>query len=259
MNKHMILKAIMLLGGLTSFSALAVESPKPVIPLFNEYLMTNVAGIDLGAPTGIEAVGGNDSVEVTTTADPSRLKSTLNFKLRLKESFDNSPAGVFDAHVTTGTYPDPDTAVNTNYACEDDGWIVGVDPSIDDFPCDYDVNIGIANAGATRYLVIGLAVYVYYSNVADGDVDISNGAVTVVNLSNGNKWRAAWPVADGNWSLEDGLSAVGDFLYDDGTDEVRIVYSRDRLDGKVEMKYLYYEIATGDQIGSARKFTIRVP
>ena len=259
MKKNAILKAIVLLGGLWSFSALAVESPKPVIPLFNEYLATNVAGIDLQTDAGIEAIGGNDSVEVLSTSDPDKLKSRLHFKLKAKDSADNSDAGVFDAFVDTLAYPDPDTAVNTNYACEDDGYIVGVDPTLDDYPCDYDVNAGIANDGATRYFVIGLGVYAWYQNAADGQVDIGRVSVTVLNPGSGDtEWRGVWYVTDQNWSLEAGLSAVGDFLYDDGTDEVRIVYSRDLPDGRVEMKYSYFEIATGDPIDEQR-FKIGVP
>ena len=259
MKKNAIFKAIVLFGGLWSFSALAVESPKPVIPLFNEYLATNVAGIDLQPDAGIEAIGGNDSVEVLSVNNPDRVKSRLHFALKAKDALDNSNAGTFKAYVDTKTYPDPDTAVNTDYACEDDGYVVGVDPTIDDYPCDYDVNAGIANDGATRYLVIGLAVYAWYANSTDGQVDVSRASVTGVNLITGDKWHNDWNVTNGDWSLESGLSAVGDFLYSDGTDEVRVVYSRELMNGTVEMKYLYYEISTGIQIGDARIFRIGVP
>ena len=259
MNNSLILRAIILFGGLSSFSALAVESPKPVIPLFNEYLATNVAGIDATSDTGIEAVAVNQLIKPHITSNPNKLQSLVKVKLRAQNTATHTLAAAYIASVQTKRYPDPDTAVNTNYACEDDGYIVAVDPTSEDYPCDYDLNVGIANVGATRYAVMGLAVYAWYSNIADGEVDISRASVTVRNPDNGHfVCRGEWDVQDHNWYLEDALSAVGDFLSGDGVDEIRIVYSQELVDGTVEMKYTYYDITTCNPIDEDT-FSIGVP
>ena len=260
MNNSLILRAIILFGGLSSFSALAVESPKPVIPLFNEYLATNVAGIDMPGSTNIEAVGVNQRLVIRTFADPTVVRSRMKIRLEVQDPDSVVAPQIFEAYVDTKPYPNPDTAVGTNYACEDDGYVVGVDPKAEDYPCDYDLNVGIANDGATQYGVISLAVYSWYANSTDGQVDISRGSVTVFNLtSGGDPCRGEWDVTDGVWTLEDGLSAVGDYLGNDGTDEIRIVYSRVRDNGKVEMKYTYYDISTCGQIGDVQQFKVGLP
>ena len=150
MNKahfHTLLVAF----SLAPVMALAVESPQPVIPLFNEDLMTNYAGIDWIGNAGIEAPGINEKLVILPVSDPTKVKSQVRLKLRAKSSSDNSTLGTFRFFVDTKAYPNPDTAIGTSYYCEDYGVVRGANPTIEWFPCDYDINFGVANSGATRY------------------------------------------------------------------------------------------------------------
>ena len=71
-------------------------------------------------------------------------------------------------------------------------------------------------------------------------------------------WRKVFKSTSGDWELEDNLSAVGDFLNGNGKDEVRIVYSRELPNNAAEMKYSYYNIATGNLI-KEKKFNVGSP
>jgi len=237
-----------------------VERPEPVIPVFNEDLMTNLAGIDLSTNAGIEAVGGNQSLVILDLANPSLVKSRLKFQLRARSSANNALLLNLNLFVDTRPYPDPESAVGTSYFCEDDGSIRGVDPTSEFFPCDYDVNIGIANAGATRYLVTSLGVYSWYENIAAGSVDIGQASVWVWDPATGAElWHDTWVSTRGEWELDAyGLSAVGDFLNADGVDELRVAYSRELNNNRLQMEYRYYDIATGNEI-SASEQTFVVP
>ena len=240
--------------------ASAVEPTQPIIPLFNEYLMTNTAGLDISEHAGIEAPGANESLDIIPGPSAGQVKSRLNFILKVKGS-DNTNLGSFRPSVATMPYPDPSTAVGTSYSCEDDGVFRGANPNSEPFPCDYDVNVGIANFGATRYLVTSLALYAAYQNSTEGYVDISRAAVFVWDpVTHAESWHKAWAVTSGGWELVDGLCAVGDFLDSDGADEVRIAYSRDGANGKVVMKYDYYDISTGNEVPNSQQiFSVPSP
>lgn len=71
-------------------------------------------------------------------------------------------------------------------------------------------------------------------------------------------WRKVFKSTSSDWELEDNLSAVGDFLNDDGKDEVRIVYSRELPNHAAEMKYTYYNIKTGNQV-KEKTFNVASP
>ncbi len=252
MNKalfHTLLMAFSLLPGV----ALAVEAPQPVIPLFNSDLMANFAGIDLIENAGIEALAINDKLVILDVSDPTKVKSRMKLNLRAKSSSNNSTLGTFSFYVDTRWYPNPDTAIGTSYYCEDDGYIRSAYPTSEEFPCDFDFNFGVANSGATRYLVASAAVYASYYNATAGEFDIGSARVWVWDLTSGTPpWRKTWNVRAGDWELEDGLSAVGDFLISDSGDEVRIAYWRQKSNNRVEMKYTYYDIATGNLIKEDR-------
>jgi hypothetical protein len=258
MNKahfHTLLVAFSLAPGM----ALAVELPQPVIPLFNSDLMTNYAGIDWVENAGLEAPGINEKLVIRPVSGSTNVKSRVKLKLRAKSSSNNSTLGTFDFFVETKSYPNPDTSTGTSYYCEDDGYIRSAYPVSEWFPCDYDINFGVANSGATRYLVASAAVYVWYYNATDGDVDIGKASVIVWDLAGGARlWVKNWNVLVNDWELEDGLSAVGDFLASHSGDEVRIAYWRQRTNNRVEMKYTYFDIATGDWI-KEDKFIVPSP
>jgi len=258
MNKA-IFRAVVVVYSFASGIAAAVEPPEPVIQLFNEYLMTDVAGIDFAPDPGIGAIGSNERLKIIDAADPTKVLSRVKFNLRVNSSVGNTTLGTFNSYVDTRAYPDPDTAVSTSYFCADGGEVRAAAPNVEWFPCDYDINAGIANKGTTRYFVMSHAVYAWYVNSTDGEVDIGVAAVTVWDLESGTQaWRKTWNVTAGIWGLEDGTSAVGDFLSSNSGDEVRIAYWREQNNGKVEMKYTYYDIATGAEI-KTDKFKVPVP
>jgi hypothetical protein len=259
MMKKMTFGAVLALFSLASGTAWAVELPQPVIPLFNETLMTNYAGIDWVGNPGIEAPGTNKSVEVIPLSDPAKVRSRVNFKLRVKDPANNASLGAFDAYVDTRPYPNPDTVAGTSYYCEDGGQVRSADPTGEPFPCDYDLNAGIANSGVARYLVMSLAAYAYYVNSTDGYVDIGRANVFVWDpATRAELWHKSWPVKYNNWEIVDGLSAVGDFLGSDGNDEARIAYWREGADNAVVMKYTYFDIVTGQEIPNSKQ-TFIVP
>lgn len=246
---HTLLVAFSLAPGM----ALAVEPPQPIIPLFNSDLMTNYAGIDWIGNAGLEAPGINEKLVIRSVSDPTKVRSRVKLKLRTKSSSDNSTLGTFNFYVETKPYPDPDAAFSTSYYCEDYGYIRSAYPTSEWFPCDYDINFGVANSGAKRYLVASAAVYVWYHNAADGNVDIGRASVTVWDLALGTPpWRKSWPVLSGKWELVDGLSAVGDFLASHSGDEIRIAYWQQKSANQVEMQYKYYRIANGKWIKTDR-------
>ena len=240
--------------------ASAVEPSKPTIVLFNQNIQTFVAGFDLHPGGGIEAIG---LTEVTQSnlpvANPDRARSRLKIRVRFKHPGNNSDAGTFRPWVDTKTYPNPYTQQATSYYCEENGNVYSVDPQQEGFPCDFEANIGIANSGQNRYLVVSLAMFAWYQNQEEGSVDIGQGAVTVYDPASGDEiWRKQWKTTTGDWELEDNLSAVGDYLNDDGNDEVRIVYSRGLPNNAAEMKYQYFDIASGNKI-KEKVFTIGGP
>ena len=261
MTNKTLLQAALILLSLVSRTAFAVEAPKPVITLFNTInIQVFAAGIDISSKSGIEALGfaevTNSNLPVT---NPDKRKSRTKFKIKVKRSTNNSNLGSFVAYVDTKSYPDPYTAVDTQYYCEVEGEVFNVDPKIEDFPCDFELNLGIANSGTTRYLVMSLAVFAWYQNVAEGTVDIGQASVTIFDPESYTKlWRKTWKNTAGDWDLEDNQSAVGDYLNADGIDEVRIVYSRGLPNNAAEMKFTYYDIATGSKI-KERKFTVASP
>jgi hypothetical protein len=260
MKSNALLRTILISFLLATFSAVAVEAPKPVITLFNDNIQVFISGLDIAGGGGIEALGVTEVINSNLpVSDPDKRKSRLKVRLKVKNSVNNAARGQYVAYVDTKSYPDPGTAVGTTYWCEEDGVVLNVDPGSEGFPCDFQLNIGIANSGATRYLVMGLALYSWYDNAAEGTVDIGRASVTVWDPATKAKlWRKVFNNTSGDWELEDNLSAVGDFQNADGIDEVRIVYSRGLPNNEAEMKYTYYDIATGSKMNEHR-FTIVAP
>ena len=251
MTKRSLIQAAVLALTLASGTALAVERPQRVITLFNTTnIQVFIAGIDITTHTGMEAIGVTDLITSNLpVSNPNKRKSLLEVRLKVMRASNGSYLGSVVPYVGTKSYPDPITSPNTGYYCEEDGGVINVDPTQEGFPCDFEGNFGIANSGSTRYLVAGLAMFAWYEDETDGTVDIGQASVTVFDPASFSKiWRKTWKNEDGDWELEDNLSAVGDFRSDDGDDEVRIVYSRDLPNHEVEMKYTYYDIATGDKI-----------
>ncbi len=239
--------------------ASAVEPPSAVIPLFNEDQQVELSGIDISATNpGIETVGASDGFQVSPyPPDPVRLRSRLRLRIQINRSSDNMSHASILPFVFTRPYPDPATATNTSYFCEDDGAERFADPENEPYPCDFDVNVGIATAGQQRFLVASLATYAGYENQTTGFVDIGAASVEAFDPETGQSlWRRIFNVFSGVWQLEDALSAVGDFLNGDGNDELRVVFARELSSGSIEWRYLYYNIVNGNFIKEDR---FRVP
>lgn len=227
----------------------AVERPEPVIILFDDDVgLADLAGVDISTTAGIETIYATETITIRNDpTDGTRRISRQWLRLRVQDEQTNTFIDDFIVFSDTGSYPDPATAVSTTYYCYDGIWEDSyiVNPQIDDFPCEYELGFGIANSNAARYLVTSMATLAAYSNASDGFVDISLAEVQVWNPTTGVRiWRRAWPVQGSVWELDEGLSAVGDFLNSDGVDEVRIVDVRDR-GGSIEARYRYYSIVDG--------------
>jgi len=234
-------------------SPFAAERAAPGIPLFNNYFVLDLAGLDISATPGIENLGANANVEERIDpSDATRRITRYKARLQVHSAIDNSMIAKVDYFAATGSYPDPATAVGVTYFCADD--IIDqdfyvVDPTMQQFPCDFSLGIGVANSGATPYLVTGIATAAAYLSMADSFVDLSGASVQINDPESGTMvWRKNFPGTDGNWTIEGDLSVVGDLMGGDGVDEVRIGYSRERPDGTNVFRYLYYEIDTGNFI-----------
>ena len=235
-------------------AAVAVEPRDAVIPLFNEFQQVQLSGIDASANNaGIEAVGGSEGFQVSAyPPDPTRLRTRLRQRLEVRRSSDNVSLYSILPFVFTRPYPDP-TNTNTEYFCEDDGFFRGVDPENEEYPCDYDLNVGIATAGQQRYLIASIAVYAGYENQTLGEVNIGAASVEAYDPETGQSlWRRIFNAFSGVWELEPSLSAVGDFLNGDGNDEMRVVFVRELNSGAIEWRYIYYNITNGNFIKEDR-------
>jgi len=236
----------------------AVEPPKPVIILFNETGESTLAGIDIATNSGIEAIGLSGTLQVLGVSNPDNVKTRRKMKLRVKRSTSNKTLGTYVAYVDTKGYPNPELQEGTSYFCDFDGFQV-VDPTQDDFPCDWNGNGGIANAGATRYLVFSQIMGGSYWTPNDGFVEIGQASVTIFNPENqATLWRKQFKLQSGDWFLDEDFCAVGDYLSDDGVDEVRIVYVREKANGSNEFRYSYYNIATGALV-KENTFSVSAP
>lgn len=244
--------ASMALPVLTFFAitAHAVEPFQPVIPLFGERFTPSYAGFDLDPlRVGVETVGVSEALVVQPRGG-GFVRSEFRLRLRFKDASTNSQVANFFPLVRTENYPDPVTAVGVTYYCYDQEGFDGfsVDPQTEDFPCDYEFNLGIANDLQSRYLVAGLATYAGYID-GSGETDVSGAAVEVFDPATGSRiWRQQFPVLDGDFFLVDALSGVGDYLGNDGIDEIRIVWERELGNGENRWRYRYYQISNGDFI-----------
>jgi len=237
--------------------ATAAERPVPNVPVWGDAFVKNLPGLDLSTMTGIEGLGANWWKEVRVDPADATRRITRNWmRLRVNSAVDNSQISDMSFFAASGSYPDPATAVNTTYYCSDEGFFYPTNP-LNEFPCEDSFGLGIATAGATRYLVAGAAFGAAYFVAGGSFTRIGAGSVEVFDPETGaSLWRRSWPSFDGTWSLRIRRSGVADYLGDDGVDELRIVQFRGLPDGTLVWRNSFYSIADGSLIKEDR---VRVP
>jgi hypothetical protein len=197
----------------------------------------------------------------------------LNFKPAGSSQGTSNLASVVST-VQSGPYPDPyaarfqcDGADRTRY-CDDESCFDfededgctnpgnhedptdGYGPSglCGIFPAEPYVGFGIANASGARYLVVGNGLRGKYNNNLDGEKDVSQYRVSVYPQTGGAALATrgvAGQTSSGELAIE--ASAVGDFLGDDGTDEVRILRVRETATGTT-FSWIYFGIPNLNEI-----------
>lgn len=105
-----------------------------------------------------------------------------------------------------------------------------------EFPRGYG-GIGIAQKNATRVLLIGVGLKGVLEKPAFEDV--STFTITAFNMDGSKRWSKAIPAVSGGGRIFASWARVGDFLDDDGNDEIRIVYPGSTY------RYVYYDVLTG--------------
>ena len=104
----------------------------------------------------------------------------------------------------------------------------------------------VARSGGSRVLLLGQAMNLqWHNNVANADVNASGFSITAFALDGTTLWsRSFGGQDDAGYGMEGQLARVGDFLYDDGNDEIRLVSS-----GDGGVRYTYIDPLTGKNIG----------
>ena len=245
-------------------SAIAIEPTRDVFGLWefeNDGFPSAraVSGIDFfPAEPGIEMLGLNDSLSTSSPNGSGNVKTIGKALFVVRNADSGTVVAEYMATTESGLYPDPSgsAGASTTYLCGFE--LLPVDPTQDEFPCEELFGFGAANVGSTRLFIVGNSFTGFYSNPTDGFVDVSRFRVQAFNLRNGNlRWSKTYRLVDSaGWEIEPTLSAVGDFLNDDGDDEVRIVQTRERPNGNHEFHYRYFDAKFGALIKST---TFAVP
>tara|TARA_R110000787_G_scaffold20281_26_gene60454 strand:- start:188 stop:1033 length:846 start_codon:yes stop_codon:yes gene_type:complete len=126
-----------------------------------------------------------------------------------------------------------------------------------DYPTGDLFSVGAANSNGTRVIVIGLGLEGLFFNDDVGyedspDTNISRYSVTVYNnVLNSQRWSRNLPAYVGTFKLFPDFAMVGDFLGDDGNDEIRIAYLRGNANDSLTWQYRYYDVLNGNLITTA--------
>jgi hypothetical protein len=103
----------------------------------------------------------------------------------------------------------------------------------------------VARSGGNRVLLLGQAMNLqWHNNVANADVNASGFTVTAFAMDGSNLWSRSFPAEDAGYAIEGQLARVGDFLNDDGDDEIRVLST-----GDGGVRYTYIDPLTGKNIG----------
>lgn len=101
----------------------------------------------------------------------------------------------------------------------------------------FNIGVGTAQKAATRVLLVGVGLKGVLEKPAFEDV--STFTITAYNMNGTKRWSKGIPAVSGSGRLVASWARVGDFLDDDGNDEIRIVYIGSTY------RYVYYDVLTG--------------
>ena len=235
------------------------------------------------AAGGPKLIGGADTTNTLPGSTEGMLKCEGKVRIVVRPAAGGAPLFVTNpvTKVTSLQFPDPTLSANqcgginhTNYesndefhGCPSPGFenCFGAcfDPNVEDICEDIiepdDISGGgMAQGSSDKLVVIGSQVVAeYFQNDTDNDVSVY--AIQVYSQTGTRLWYKTFngTASDGFELLAD-LSGVGDFLNNDGVDELRI--ARDKEFPNVwKHKYQYYDIDTGLQIGNAITFDVTKP
>lgn len=120
----------------------------------------------------------------------------------------------------------------------------------DEWPMTFLYGFGAAKSGNTRVVIVGNAVHGAYERAPDWEgVRIGRYSVGSYAPDGTRIWTKTLPAVDPQgYAIFPDAALVGDFLGDDGNDEIRIVYISGANNGAFLTKYRYLDVLSGDTI-----------
>lgn len=295
MKRELALAACWVVAGVSGFSAtaLAADAPKTIIPVFRvefepEDKFRSLIFTDYFPNAGAEVLGLTNSCTRSAPDGNGMVTTTVRTRVTLRSATGGPNLFSVVPAITSLPYPDPANANNqcggSNQTEFDEGDYPNTqqlgcardpgDPpyqgqSFDpngDSACEQPVvggHFGMGRAtgsGDVNYIVFSDAITGTYRNAATGfnDVDAGNFAITVYNMSGVRAWTKSFGAFTSVGRLEPVLAGVGDFLNDDGEDELRVAYIEEG-GGVTNFRYFYYDIDTGVKIGATVTVGVAAP
>jgi len=296
--RRLALASLTSIGALTALSAiapaLAIE-PTQIVPVFRtefepEDKFRHVAFANFPA-TGSEVLGLTSSCTVSAPDGNGMVKTTSKTRFFYRPA--TGGANVFTPSplptVVSLPYPDPQHPNNQCLGENQTEFDEGDFPNTENKGCprdpedapyqgsSFDPNqggdfcggaatgghfgVGIGTGGSSvQYVVFSDAITGTYRNATTGfsDVDFTNFAIHVYSMAGARVWTKSFPLLAGAGRLEPVLCGVGDFLNDDGEQELRLARVGETGTGAA-FTYTYYDLDTGAQIGSQVTVNISNP
>lgn len=268
-----------------AFPALSgAELPIPSVPLWSAsagFVSAQSLTIDLDpSRPGVETI--TMSGGCTASAPDAQGLLNVTGKLKVKAYSADGLTTVFAPTswntVTSGKFPDPRLtqfqcggAHATNYRAASDsddadslvqGSGVPLGPQSSPANCahtfyaDYalcdelpmrSLGLSVAKVGAERIVLVGQKFNVsYWNNIVNGDTNASGYSLSAYSLNGTLLWSKTFKAADSaGFEYNGAQDRLGDFLNDDGNDEIRLVAEGNKF------KYIYINPKTGQIILTA--------
>lgn len=264
-NKFISIAAISILA--VPQIAAAVEN-RDVLPLWFDGPSLTFGGIEQlssidfsPATPGLEVIGYNERVS-GEAAGSGMARTVWRQRFQFRNAANSNLLAQFTITTKSEAYSTADGSFD--YSCGDEyADTLNPDDSIPD--CDLEISAGIAEASqGGRFLVIATSAIIDYFDFQTTDDVADPYKVHVYDLSDnslawGKTWKLDTPAGSGeDWELDVSLSGVGDFLGDDGTDELRVAQVRPTGASNFRHRYTYYNIETGAVLDT-QSFSVSQP
>lgn len=241
-----------------------------------EQASTFTIDLDPALP-GVEAITGNETCTVSATDGDGMISITRQLKIKVYAADGSQVVFAPKAGntVTSGKFPDPRmkqfqcggptlTSYRTatdrgffstfkqgaipfgpqslNNGCPNAFWVNDVN---DDLLCDEmppgSAGVAVAKVGAERVVLVGQMVdMTYWNNIKNDDTNVSAYSLSAYRLNGTLRWTKQFSARDAyGYEYAGDRERVGDFLNDDGDDEIRLMAEGDKT------KYYYLDPLTG--------------